>query len=258
MIAAFIQARTSSSRFPGKVLKPILGRAMLELEVERVRACKTIDRVVVVTSTALEDKQIVDLGQRSGVDVFCGSLENVLDRFYQAALKFKPDHIVRLTGDCPLLDPNVVDAMVRLYLEKNCDYATNCTPPTYPDGLDAEVFSFRALEETKREAVLPSHLEHVTPFIEAQPERFRTINLACETDLSALRWTVDEPEDFELVRIVFETLYPQKPLFDMQDVLGLLRTKPELTALNKKFIRNEGLIKSKEKDRPFLEGERAA
>ena len=256
MIAAFIQARTSSSRFPGKVLKPILGRPMLGLEVERVKACQTIDQVVVVTSIAPEDQQIVGLCRQIDVDVFCGSLDNVLDRFYQAARAYKPDHIVRLTGDCPLIDPAVVDRMVRLYLEKKCDYATNCTPPTYPDGLDAEVFSFKALAETKREAVLPSHLEHVTLFIEEQPGRFKTANLACPIDLSGLRWTVDEPEDFELVRIIFETLYPRKPLFGMEDVLGLLRERPELASLNKKFMRNEGLLKSKEEDRSFWEGKR--
>ena len=248
MIMAFIQARTSSTRFPGKVLKPILGKAMLELEVERARACRTIDRVVIVTSDLPEDRQIAELGKRIGIDVFCGSLENVLDRFYQAALKFKPDHIVRLTGDCPLIDAQVVDEMVRLYLEKKCDYGTNCMPPTYPDGLDAEIFSFKVLQEAWKEASLPSHLEHISLFFEEQPDRFKIENLAYSRDLSALRWTVDEPEDFEFVRVVFENLYREKPLFRMDDVLDLLRRKPELALLNKRFTRNEGLLKSKEKD----------
>ena len=252
MIMAFIQARISSTRFPGKVLRPILGKAMLELEIERVRACKTIDGVVIVTSDLPEDRQIVDLGKRIGVEVFCGNLENVLDRFYQAALKYRPDHIVRLTGDCPLIDSQVVDDMVRLYLEKECDYGTNCTPPTYPDGLDAEVFTFRALKEAHEEATLPSHLEHVTLFMDSQPERFRTVNLAYGEDLSGLRWTVDEPEDFEFVKSVFEQLYPFNPQFDMKDVLALLKARPELVALNQRFIRNEGLLKSQEKDKEFL------
>lgn len=252
MIMAFIQARTSSTRFPGKVLKPILGKEMLALEVERIRACQTIDRVAIVTSMSPEDQQIVELGKRADVDVFCGSLENVLDRFYRAALKFKPDHIVRLTGDCPLIDANVVDGMVRLYLEKKCDYGTNCTPPTYPDGLDAEIFTFQALKEAHEEAVLPSHLEHVTLFIESHPERFKTVNLSHGEDLSGLRWTVDEPEDFEFVKHVFERLYPSKPQFDMGDVLALLKARPELALLNQRFIRNEGLLKSQEKDKAFL------
>jgi len=221
---------------------------MLELEVERARACRTIDRVVIVTSDLPEDRQIAELGKRIGIDVFCGSLENVLDRFYQAALKFKPDHIVRLTGDCPLIDAQVVDEMVRLYLEKKCDYGTNCMPPTYPDGLDAEIFSFKVLQEAWKEASLPSHLEHISLFFEEQPDRFKIENLAYSRDLSALRWTVDEPEDFEFVRVVFENLYREKPLFRMDDVLDLLRRKPELALLNKRFTRNEGLLKSKEKD----------
>jgi spore coat polysaccharide biosynthesis protein SpsF len=252
MIAAFIQARLSSTRFPGKVLKPILGSPMLELEIERVKSCHSIDKVVVVTSTAPDDQQIVDLCKGLHVDFFCGNLKNVLDRFYQAALKFKPDHIVRLTGDCPLIDPEVIDSMIRLYLDHGSSYGTNCMPPTYPDGLDAEIFTFRALAEAQQEATLPSHLEHISVFFEEQPERFSIVNLANSTDLSSLRWTVDEPEDFEFVKRVFENLYPLNPSFGMEDVLELLRKRPELVLLNKHYIRNEGLIKSKDKDIDFL------
>jgi spore coat polysaccharide biosynthesis protein SpsF len=257
MIAAFIQARMSSARFPGKVLKPILGKPMLELEIERIKLCKTIDRIVVVTSTSSEDKQIIDLCNRIKVDVFCGNLENVLDRFYQVARKLKPDHIVRLTGDCPLIDAQVVDNLVRLYLNKKCDYGTNCMPPTYPDGLDAEIFSFEALEQAHKEASLPSHLEHISLFFEEQPKRFKIANLAHCTDLSGLRWTVDEPEDFEFVKIIFETFYPVNSAFGMKDVLGLLEKRPGIALLNKHFTRNEGLIKSKEKDQSFLKNEKA-
>jgi spore coat polysaccharide biosynthesis protein SpsF len=253
MIAAFIQARMSATRFPGKVLKPILGRPMLELEIERVQLCDTIDRVIVVTSTCSDDQKIVDLCKRLNVDVFCGNLENVLDRFYQAARKFKPDHIVRITGDCPLIDPKVVDSMIRLYLDKKCDYGTNCVPPTYPDGLDAEIFTIEALTQAHREAVLPSHLEHISPFFEGQPERFKTVNLANSVDLSALRWTVDEPQDFEFVKKIFETLYPSKPLFGMKDILSVLEKNPQWAVFNKQFTRNEGLLKSKEKDKVFWE-----
>ena len=249
MIVAFIQARMSSSRFNKKVLKTVLGRPMLELEIERVQQCKRIDRVVVVTSTSLEDQQIVHLCGKINVDVFCGSLDNVLDRFYQAARKYHPDHIVRLTGDCPLIDPDIVDAMVQLYLEKKCDYATNCMPPTFPDGLDAEIFSYEILEQARKEASLPSHLEHISLLFEEQPKRFKIENLACHQDLSAMRWTVDEPEDLEFVRAVFEDLYQGNPKFGMNDVLNLVARKPALALLNKRFMRNEGLAKSKEKDK---------
>ena len=252
MIAAFVQARFSASRLPGKVLKNILGKPMLELQIERIRSSRMIDRIVVVTSITPEDRRLVELCERIGIDVFCGSLENVLDRFYRAALKFKPDHIVRLTGDCPLIDIGVVDSMIRLYLEQGGDYGTNCSPPTYPDGLDAEVFTFQALKEAHEEAVLPSHLEHVTLFLDSQPARYKTVNLSHSEDLSRLRWTVDEPEDFDFVRSVFEQLYPSNPHFVMEDVLALLRAKPELGALNQRFIRNEGLLKSLEKDKKIL------
>ncbi len=253
MIMAFIQARMSSSRLPGKVFKPILGRPMLALEIERVQSCRTIDRVAIVTTTHADDQPIVELGKRLHLDVFCGSMENVLDRFYQAAGKFGPEHIVRITGDCPLIDPEVVDDMVQLYLEKDGDYGTNCMPPTYPDGLDAEIFSFKALELAHAEAVLPSHLEHISLFFEEQPERFKIVNLASPSDLSSLRWTVDESEDYEFVKRVFEALYPVNPLFGFKDVLDVLDRQPELTFLNKHFMRNEGLLKSKEKDQAFLE-----
>jgi spore coat polysaccharide biosynthesis protein SpsF len=252
MIMAFVQARMSSSRLPGKVLKPILGKPMLELEIERMQSCETVDRVVVVTSTHTDDQPIVDLCQRLNIGFFCGSMENVLDRFYQAANKFKPDHIVRITGDCPLIDPEVVDDMVRLYLELGSDYGTNCVPPTFPDGLDAEIFPFHALKLAHTEAFLPSHLEHISHFFEAQPERFKIANLSCKSDLSGLRWTVDEPEDFEFVKRVFENLYPSHPLFGFEDILDFSGKNPDLVLLNKHFMRNEGLIKSKEEDMAFL------
>jgi spore coat polysaccharide biosynthesis protein SpsF len=253
LIMAFIQARVSSTRLPGKVLKTILGKPMLEMEIERVQSCKTVDRVAVVTSVHPDDKKIVDLCEGLAIDVFCGSLENVLDRFHQAALKFKPDHIIRLTGDCPLIDAKVVDRMVSLYLEQGCDYGTNCMPPTYPDGLDAEIFSFDALDTAHREASLPSYLEHISLFFEEQPERFKIGNVSHSSDLSDLRWTVDEPEDFEFVKRVFEVLYPVNPRFGMNDVLNLIEERPELAALNNRFMRNEGLIKSKKEDIVFLE-----
>ena len=252
MIAAFIQARVSSTRFPGKVLREILGRPMLELQIERVRLCKAIDRIVVVTSTNSEDQKIVDLCKKISTDVFCGNLENVLDRFYQAAKRFQPTHIVRLTGDCPLIDPAIIDDMIYLYLKTKSDYGTNCMPPTYPDGLDAEIFSFQTLELASKEAVLPSHLQHISPFFEGQPDRFKIANLASSEDNSRLRWTVDEPEDFEFVKVVFETLYPKKNAFSTNDIIKLLKEKPELACLNQKFSRNEGLAKAREEDKKFL------
>jgi spore coat polysaccharide biosynthesis protein SpsF len=256
MIACFIQARVSSTRLPGKVLKPILGRPMLAHQIERVRMCRTIDRIVVVTSDSPDDRAIIDMCRDIGVDVFAGSLENVLDRFYCAAEKYKPDHIVRLTGDCPLIDPEIIDRMISLYLGQDGEYGTNCMPPTFPDGLDAEIFTYKALGRAKRDAVLPYHLEHISLFFEEQPEQFKIVNLRHSNDLSHMRWTVDEPEDFEFVKHVYESIYPENPMFTMADVLDFLAQNPELVFINGKFMRNEGVIRSKARYQGDSNGER--
>lgn len=249
---AILQARMGSYRLPGKVLKPILGRPMLDLQIERVKRSKTIDQLVVATSVNPEDRAIAGLCQRVGVDCFRGDPENVLDRFYRAAKQYKPEHVVRLTGDCPLADPSLIDDLVEFYLAHGCDYASNCHEPSLPDGLDAEIFSFSALEQAWKEAELPSHLEHVTPFIRSNPERFKIACYRYHTHLSHLRWVVDEPEDLEFVRRVYEALYPIKPEFGTEDILALLERKPELLKLNEGFRRNEGAMKSIKKDKQFL------
>jgi spore coat polysaccharide biosynthesis protein SpsF len=242
----------SSSRFSGKVLKPLLGRSMLERQIERILRCKRIDQLVVATSINPEDDAIEAQCDRLGIYCFRGDLENVLDRFYQVAIQYNPNHIVRLTGDCPLTDPVLIDELVDFYLAQECDYASNCEEPTLPDGLDAEVFSFAALEQAWKEAVLPSHLEHVTPFIRSDPKRFKATCYRHHKNLSHLRWVVDEPEDLEFVRQVYEILYPVKPEFGIEDILALLERKPELAEINKGFKRNEGSKKSIEEDKVFL------
>ena len=249
---AIIQARMGSSRLPGKVLKPILGRPMLELQIERLKRCKRIDQLVVATSVNPEDQAIADLCRRIGMDCFRGHLENVLDRFYRAAKQYTPDHVIRFTGDCPLAAPALIDKLVEYYLAQGCDYANNCEEPSLPDGLDAEIFSFSALEQAWKEAELPSHLEHVTLFIRSHPERFKNACYRYHTDLSHLRWVVDEPEDLEFVRRVYEALYPIKPEFETKDILALLERNSELVGLNVHFRRNEGAEKSIEKDKEFL------
>jgi len=242
----------TSSRLPGKVLKPILGRPMIERQVERLLHSKRIDNLVIATSINQEDDPIKALCTRIGIDCFRGGLENVLDRFYQAARQCNPKHVVRLTGDCPLTDPVLIDELIEFYLEQECDYASNCHEPTLPDGLDAEIFSFTALEQTWKEAVLPSHLEHVTLFIRSHPERFKIVCYKYHQNLSHLRWVVDEPEDLEFVRRIYEILYPVKPDFRTGDILALLEREPKLVEINMHFKRNGGIDKSLEKDRLFL------
>ena len=173
-------------------------------------------------------------------------------RFYRAAKQYTPDHVIRFTGDCPLADPALIDELVEYYLAQGCDYANNCEEPSLPDGLDAEIFSFSALEQAWKEAELPSYLEHVTLFIRSHPERFKIACYRYHTDLSHLRWVVDEPEDLEFVRRVYEALCPIKPEFETKDILALLERNSELVGVNVHFRRNEGAEKSIEKDKEFL------
>jgi len=251
-ILALVQARTSSTRLPGKVLMPILGRPMLALQLERLKRCTTLAFLVVATSTDPSDDALAELCAREGVDCFRGSLGDVLDRFIHAARPFSPDIVVRLTGDCPLADPKLIDDIVFRFVENDFDYLSNCAPATFPDGLDVEVMRFGNLEIAAREAVLPSHREHVTPFIRKQPERFKVSNYFSEIDRSSMRWTVDEPEDFEFVKRIYERLYPEKPAFTTDDVFALLILEPELAAINNRFERNEGSRKSLIADTQFL------
>lgn len=240
MILAILQARTGSTRLPGKVLKPILGRPMLYRQLERVQRAKSLGGLVVATSSHPSDDPLEALCREHGIAVHRGSLEDVLDRFHGAAAPYKPDHVVRLTGDCPLIDPGILDEVVRRHLEGGHDYTSNAHRPTYPDGLDVEVIAWHALDEAWREAKLPSQREHVTPFVADQPGRYRICHVTGAEDLSHHRWTVDEPEDFRLVEAVYEALYPANPAFGMGDVLAYLAGHPELAGINQKYERNEG------------------
>jgi spore coat polysaccharide biosynthesis protein SpsF len=250
VILGVLQARTSSSRLPGKILMPILGIPMLEHQIRRLLRCRRMDALILATSDQAPDGPVADLAASVGIGCFRGSLDDVLDRFYRAALASRPDHVVRLTGDCPLADPEIVDRAIALHLESGADYTTNALEPTWPDGLDVEVMRFACLEDAWKEARKPSEREHVTPFINTQPRRYAMRHLKDEPDLSGLRWTVDEPEDFAFVRNVYERLYVDNPRFGTGDILSLLEREPELGGLNRGFIRNEGLTKSIAKDVP--------
>jgi len=244
MILGILQARASSRRLPGKVLKPILGRPMLERQIERLRRARRMDRLVVATSTDASDDAIAALCGSLPVDCFRGSLDDVLDRFYQAARPRAPQAVVRLTGDCPLADPGVIDAVIDKHVAGSFDYTSNIVERSYPDGLDAEVMELRCLEAAWREAALPSEREHVTPFIYHQPERFRLGHLVQSPDLSRLRWVVDEPEDFGFISAIYEALYPEKPAFGTADVLALLARRPDIAALMGHAATNEGYQRS--------------
>jgi spore coat polysaccharide biosynthesis protein SpsF len=243
MIAAIIQARTSSSRLPGKVLEPILGVPMLGRQIERVRNARALDEIIVATSRDPSDQALADYCENIGIRCIRGSLDDVLERYHLAAQSVAASVVVRLTGDCPLCDPGVIDALVDKYTTGGFDYVSNTLRPTFPDGLDAEVFSRQALETAYQNAALPSEREHVTPYIK-KSKAFRKFNFENGTDLNALRWTVDEPEDFELIRRIFGELYPRMPDFRMSDILNLLEHHPDWANLNRHFGRDEGYARS--------------
>lgn len=247
-ILAVIQARASSSRLPAKVLQPILGRPMLSRQLERLRRCRRIDKLLVATSEDSSDQPIADLCAAESVDCFRGSLNDVLDRFYQAAKPFFPAHVVRLTGDCPLADPELIDRVIEFHVQGDFDFVSNAIEPTFPDGLDAAVFRFQLLEQAWREATLPSEREHVTPFMRHHPERYKIGSYTGFPDRSGFRWTVDEPADFAFVTEVYERLYPGRPDFGSEDIYRLLDQEPGLLRLNDGIGRNEGLQRSRQQD----------
>jgi spore coat polysaccharide biosynthesis protein SpsF len=252
-IVAVLQARITSSRFPGKVLKPILGKPMLQQQIERIQRSERIDRLIVATSREASDNPIASLCETMGVSSYRGSLDDVLDRVFQAVSPCAPDHVVRLTGDCPLADAAIIDDVIAMHLAGDYDYTSNCNPPTFPDGLDVEVVRFSALQEAWNSARLLSEREHVTPFIRNHSERFKIGNqVNPRGDFSAFRWTVDMPADFEMVAKIYAELYPKRSDFDTEDVLQLIASRPELAKLNSHFLRNEGFLKSLSKDAEFV------
>ena len=250
MILAILQARYSSTRLPKKVLKPILGKPMLLHQIERLQHSKIIDNLVVATSDSSTDDPIEKVCLENNINVFRGNLENVLDRFYQCAKVYNPDYIVRLTGDCPLLDWEVVDQAIGFFFDGNYDFVE--TSLKFPDGLDTEIMTMQALEKAWKQAELPSEKEHVTQFIVNRPNEFHNGIIEPSEDLTHMRWTVDEPEDFVFVEKIYQALFEKKPLFLTEDILDLLKKEPELAKINNCFLRNEGLEKSLVEDQDYL------
>lgn len=247
-VLAILQARVSSTRLPGKVLEPILGEPMIVRQVERVGRARTLDHLVVATSVDVSDDPLVRVCEQHGIDVCRGPLEDVLSRFRECAARFSPAHIVRLTGDCPLADPELIDRLVLFHVEGGYDYSSTALQPTFPDGLDAEVFTSATLESTWHSATLSSQREHVTSYIYTHGERFRLGSLKSDVDRSALRWSVDEPRDLKMVREVYSRLYAGNPRFGYSDVLSLLDEHPEIAEINSGIARNEGYAKSLRED----------
>lgn len=235
---AIVQARMGSTRFPDKVMRPICGMPMIGLLLERLSQARRIDQIVLATADSARNLPLVDYVRGLGYAVYQGSENDVLDRYYRAASEVGADVVVRITGDCPLIDPTVVDAVIARFADAAVDYAANVSPPTYPDGLDTEVFSFAALQTAWQLAASAAQREHVTPFIR-ESDRFTHANLANSSDESGERWTVDEPEDFEVIRNVFTHFHPRRN-FGWGEVLALRGQQPRWFEANRRLIRNEG------------------
>ena len=256
MTLCIVQARMSSSRLPGKVLKPVLGKPLIGHLLERIRRSSEINKIIVAIPDEPGDNELNLYLQNYGCQVFRGSREDVLDRYYQTARLCNPALIVRLTGDCPLIDPEISDATIRHYKSKDFDYVSNTLRrPVYPKGLDTEVFSLAALETAWKEAVLPSEREHVTPFLYKHPERFKIGCLQPLEDYSGERWTVDHAEDFTLIEKILQHFYPERPCFGMQDILEFKKQNPALFEINQHIPRDEGYLRSLQKDESYLRGQ---
>lgn len=233
-IDIYVQARLGSTRLPNKVLMPILGKPMLSYQIERLRRVTEADGVAILTTTNKQDDSIAELCQKEQIDCYRGSENDVLERYHDVAQMRKPDAIVRITGDCPLIDPEVVDLVIRTYREEDgkFDYVANTLTESFPRGLDVEVFSRRALEMAFKKAETEYEREHVTPYLYDHPELFRLKNVACPIPLQHHRWCVDTQEDFALIRQLIEALYPKNPHFTTRDLLQVLRAHPEWSQLN--------------------------
>jgi spore coat polysaccharide biosynthesis protein SpsF (cytidylyltransferase family) len=245
--AAIIQARMSSSRLPGKSMLEICKKPIIEHIFDRVRSCKLVDELILATSDDQSDDVLFQWAQNNNINCYRGSLDDVLDRFYKAAILYKVDTIVRITGDCPLIDPNTVDEVIKGFNKGNYDLYS--LGGSFPDGLDCQVFSFKsALEVAWNNAVLPSEREHVCPYIENNPQLFNLGSLNKFPNSSSIRITLDQKEDFKLIKKIYEHFYHSDTLFDIKSILQFLVNNPELLEINAGIVRNEGYYKSLTQD----------
>ena len=234
-VVAIVQARMGSSRLPGKVLQDLAGQTMLSRVVNRMRGSRLIDEVVVATTRHAKDDAIVEECGRCSVLFWRGDEKDVLDRYFRAAEWRGTDVVVRITSDCPLIDPEITDKTIQAFLHERPDYASNTLVRAYPRGLDTEVISCTALTRAWQEARQPYQREHVTPYIIEHPSQFRLLSVTGDHDFSAHRWTVDTPEDLAFVRAVYSRI-PSDGVFSWREVLKLLEREPALANLNRSVV----------------------
>jgi spore coat polysaccharide biosynthesis protein SpsF len=247
-IVAIIQARLGSTRLPGKVLKPILGKPMLWHMINRVNKSKLIDKIIVATTNNPKDKKIINFCRKNNINVFQGSEENVLERFYSAAQNEKADICIRATADCPLIDPKIIDETIKKFMDGKYDYVAVATGAgvakektnKFPDGLDCEVFSFKVLEKAYKEATSSIEKEHVTFYIWKRSNQFKIGKLESPKDYSKLRFVVDHKNDLKFVRTIYKNLYPKKEIFLLPDIIKFIMKNPNVLTINKENIGKEG------------------
>ena len=243
------QARTGSTRLPGKILMEVQEKSLLEIHVERLKKCNNVSEIIVATTTNIEDELIYNKSIELGVNSSRGSESDVLDRFYQSVKEENADWIVRVTSDCPLIDPKLVDDVIAFAITNNKDYVTNTLIENFPDGQDVEVFKFTALKKAWENAILNSEREHVAPYIRKNSDfnggnLFTSLNYDCQSDFSKIRMTVDEIRDFELITLLINDLGTEKSWLEYTNYI----IQEDLVKINNKIIRNEGFLKSLNND----------
>lgn len=239
MIAAIIQARTNSSRFPNKIFTEIAGLPLIWHVVNRLRKSKLLDEIIIATTINKADDQVVSWANQNNIKIFRGSEDNVLKRYFEAANYFNIDTIVRITADDPFKDYQIMDMVIKRFFEERADLATNNNPPSYPEGLDIEVFSFAALRDAVKKASSEFEKEHVTQHFYLNPQCYRIVNMMNNTNLSHLRWTIDEEKDLQMAQNVYNELFNNDKNFLMQDIIDLIKQKPEIAQINNTVKRSE-------------------
>lgn len=230
-----------STRLPGKILLPLEGANVLQHIIKRLKRCKNVGNIVLATTTNEEDDVIAEFAENNAVNIFRGSQEDVLSRYYNAAVLYQLAIVIRVTSDCPVIDHEVIDSMVTAFLNvKGCDYMSNTLKRTFPRGLDAEIFTFNALASAYKGATKQYEKEHVTPYIYQHKDKYALADFTDKQDNSEFRITLDTAEDYELIKAIYERIYPKNPDFSLKDVIELLKTEKDLTLLNRD-IKQKGL-----------------
>ena len=252
---AIIQARMGSTRLPGKILKPLAGKPALWHVVNRLNRSRRLKDLLIATTTNPDDDVVVYFCRENGIECFRGSENDVLDRYYQASKAFGADPVIRITADCPVIDPAIVDEVIEKFFAG--DYDVYGLGGEFPDGLDCECFAFWVLEDAWRCATLPSEREHVGIYPGKHPEKYRKGSYEKFSGLAHHRWTLDEEADLYFLQAVYERLYRPDTMFSTGEILELLRREPELVKINRGITRNEGLLKSLVQDEAYLKEKRS-